>query len=96
MRRNKGQDIAMKFKTKAVHCGQQADPATGSIMTPVYLTSTYIQEEVGKHKGYVYSRIANPTQTALERNVAGLVRLSAGIEDAGDIIGDLERAFKEI
>jgi len=62
----------MRFSTKAVHAGQQPDPTTGSIMTPVHLTSTYVQQEIGKHKGYVYSRVANPTRTALELNVAAL------------------------
>lgn len=62
----------MGFSTLAVHAGQQPDPTTGAIMTPVYLTSTYVQEELGKDKGYVYSRVANPTRTALEKNVAAL------------------------
>lgn len=62
----------MRFSTKAVHAGQQPDPTTGSIMTPVHLTSTYVQQEIGKNKGYVYSRVANPTRTALELNIAAL------------------------
>jgi cystathionine beta-lyase/cystathionine gamma-synthase len=62
----------MRFSTKAIHAGQQPDPSTGSIMTPVHLTSTYVQQGIGKHKGYVYSRVANPTRTALEMNVAAL------------------------
>jgi cystathionine beta-lyase/cystathionine gamma-synthase len=62
----------MGFATKAIHAGQPPDPTTGAIMTPVYLTSTYVQEELGKDKGYVYSRVANPTRTALEQNVAAL------------------------
>jgi cystathionine beta-lyase/cystathionine gamma-synthase len=60
------------FSTLAVHAGQEPDPSTGAIMTPVFLTSTYVQEELGKHKGYEYSRVSNPTRTALERNVAAL------------------------
>ena len=56
----------MKFSTKAVHAGQSPDPSTGAVMTPVFLTSTYVQEELGKHKGYEYSRVSNPTRTALE------------------------------
>jgi cystathionine beta-lyase/cystathionine gamma-synthase len=60
------------FSTKAVHAGQRPDPTTGAVMTPVYLTSTYVQEEIGKHKGYEYSRVSNPTRTALEENVAAL------------------------
>ena len=69
----------MKFSTKAIHAGQQPDPSTGAVMTPVYLTSTYVQEEIGKHKGYVYSRIANPTRTALEQNIAALENGKYGI-----------------
>jgi len=60
------------FSTNAIHAGQQADPATGAVMTPVYLTSTYVQESIGKHKGYEYSRVSNPTRTALEKNIAAL------------------------
>lgn len=60
------------FATKAVHAGQSADPATGAIMTPVYLTSTYVQEAPGKHKGYDYSRTVHPTRQALEANLAAL------------------------
>lgn len=60
------------FATKAIHAGQPAEPVTGAIMTPVFLTSTYVQEELGKHKGYEYSRVSNPTRTALEQNIAAL------------------------
>ncbi|MBI3890992.1 MAG: PLP-dependent transferase [Candidatus Wallbacteria bacterium] len=60
------------FSTRAIHAGQHPDPATGAIVTPVYLTSTYVQEEVGVTKGYDYSRGGNPTRTALEKNVASL------------------------
>ncbi|MFT4601045.1 MAG: cystathionine beta-lyase/cystathionine gamma-synthase [Arenicella sp.] len=62
----------MKFGTKAIHAGVHPDPATGAIMTPIYQTSTYVQEEVGKHKGYAYSRTQNPTRHALEKNIAAL------------------------
>ena len=62
----------MKFGTKTIHAGQHADPTTGAIMTPIYQTSTYIQKEPGDHKGYEYSRTANPTRTALENNIAAL------------------------
>ena len=55
------------FGTRAIHAGQGPDPTTGAIITPVYLTSTYVQEAPGQHKGYEYSRGANPTRTALER-----------------------------
>ena len=69
----------MGFSTKAIHAGQQAEPVTGAIMTPVFLTSTYVQEELGKHKGYEYSRVSNPTRTALEQNVAALEGGSEGM-----------------
>lgn len=62
----------MKFGTKAIHAGVQADEATGAIMTPIYQTSTYVQEGIGNHKGYQYSRSLNPTRHALEKNIAAL------------------------
>jgi len=62
----------MKFATKAIHAGQEPDPTTGAIMTPIYQTSTYVQSAPGKHKGYEYSRTHNPTRTALEHNLAAL------------------------
>lgn len=62
----------MKFATKAIHAGVQPDPATGAIMTPIYQTSTYVQEGVGNHKGYEYSRTLNPTRHALEQNIAAI------------------------
>jgi O-succinylhomoserine (thiol)-lyase len=62
----------MKFSTKAIHVGQEADPATGATIVPIYQTSTYTQEDIGKHKGYEYSRTGNPTRTALEKCLASL------------------------
>jgi cystathionine beta-lyase/cystathionine gamma-synthase len=62
----------MGFSTKAIHAGIEADPTTGSLMTPIHLTSTYLQQELGKNKGYVYSRVANPTRSVLEKNIAAL------------------------
>lgn len=62
----------MKFGTKAIHGGLEPDPATGAIMTPIYQTSTYVQEAIGEHKGYAYSRSANPTRSALESNIAAI------------------------
>ncbi|OLE75164.1 cystathionine gamma-synthase [archaeon 13_1_20CM_2_54_9] len=62
----------MRFSTKAIHAGQEADPATGSVTVPVYLTSTYLQHEPGKEGKYVYSRTGNPTRNALERSLAAL------------------------
>ncbi len=61
-----------RFSTKAIHAGQFPDPLSGAVMTPVYLTSTYVQEALGKNKGYEYSRVSNPTRDALERNIAAL------------------------
>jgi len=62
----------MKFNTKVIHAGVHPDSATGAIMTPIYQTSTYIQEQVGVHKGFEYSRTANPTRSALENNLAAI------------------------
>lgn len=62
----------MKFATKAIHAGQEPDPATGAIMTPIYQTSTYVQEAPGKHKGFEYARTQNPTRLALEKNLAAI------------------------
>ena len=62
----------MKFATKTIHAGQEADPTTGAIMTPIYQTSTYVQSSPGQHTGYEYSRTGNPTRTALEKNLAAL------------------------
>ncbi len=62
----------MRFSTKAIHVGQEADPATGATIVPIYQTSTYTQEAVGKHKGYDYSRTVNPTRVALEKQLAAL------------------------
>lgn len=62
----------MKFGTKAIHSGLHPDQATGAIMTPIYQTSTYVQEEVGVNKGFEYSRTGNPTRAALEANIASL------------------------
>jgi len=62
----------MKFATKTIHAGQQPDPTTGSVMTPIYQTSTYVQDSPGNHKGYEYSRTGNPTRNTLEDNLAAL------------------------
>ncbi|CCH00854.1 Cystathionine gamma-lyase [Fibrella aestuarina BUZ 2] len=62
----------MQFGTKAIHAGVHPDPTTGAIMTPIYQTSTYVQESPGKHKGYEYARTQNPTRDALQANLAAL------------------------
>ncbi len=69
----------MKFGTKAIHAGQEPDPTTGAIMTPIYQTSTYWQESPGKHKGYAYARGKNPTRTALEDCLAALENAKFGL-----------------
>ncbi len=68
-----------KFETRAIHAGCEPDPGTGAIMTPIFQTSTYVQESPGKHKGYDYSRTHNPTRTALERNIASLEEGNYGL-----------------
>jgi cystathionine gamma-synthase len=67
------------FETRAIHEGQEPDPATGSVTVPIYATSTYVQEAVGEHKGYDYSRVANPTRTALQQCLASLEGAEHGI-----------------
>ena len=62
----------MKFNTKTIHGGQQHDPSTGAVMPPIYQTSTYAQKSPGDHKGYEYSRTANPTRTALENSLTSI------------------------
>ena len=62
----------MEFETRAIHAGQEPDPTTGAVTTPIYQTSTYAQEAVGVHKGYDYARVANPTRTALQECLASL------------------------
>ena len=78
----------MKFSTKAVHAGQVPDPSTGAVMTPVFLTSTYVQEGLGKHKGYEYSRVSNPTRTALEKNIAALENADEGMAFASGMAAE--------
>src|SRR5215831_16976803 len=61
-----------RFSTKCLHAGQEPDPATGAIVTPIYQTSTYVQEALGQHKGFEYARTQNPTRSALEGNLAAI------------------------
>ncbi|MCB0281411.1 MAG: PLP-dependent transferase [Calditrichaeota bacterium] len=87
----------MGFQTDAVHAGQKPDSGTGAIMTPIFQTSTYVQEEIGKHKGYEYSRTQNPTRHALEKNIATLekgkygIAFSSGLAAISSIIQLLEQ-----
>ena len=62
----------MKFSTRAIHVGQEADPTTGATIVPIYQTSTYTQSAVGEHRGFDYSRTVNPTRSALEAQLASL------------------------
>ncbi|HEY9679754.1 MAG TPA: cystathionine gamma-synthase [Drouetiella sp.] len=69
----------MKFSTKAIHVGQAPDPSTGAIITPIFQTSTYVQDELGKHKGYEYARTGNPTRSSLEECLASLEDAKYGL-----------------
>lgn len=69
----------MRFGTKTIHAGIEPDPATGAIMTPIYQTSTYVQEAPGQHKGYEYARTQNPTRTVLQNNLAALENARHGL-----------------
>ena len=90
-----------KFGTRAIHAGQEPDPTTGAIMTPIYQTSTYVQESPGKHKGYAYARGKNPTRVALEKCLASLENAKHGIcfssgQGAEDAIIKLLRPGDEV
>jgi cystathionine beta-lyase/cystathionine gamma-synthase len=71
--------MSKKIETLAIHAGQEPDPSTGAIMTPIYQTSTYVQAKVGEHKGYEYSRTGNPTRTALQDCIAALEAAEYGL-----------------
>src|SRR3954451_18704756 len=73
------------FATRAIHAGQQPDPTTGAVMTPIYATSTYVQESPGQHKGYDYSRSINPTRLAYEKCIADLESGSRGFAFASGL-----------
>ncbi|HVP69860.1 MAG TPA: aminotransferase class I/II-fold pyridoxal phosphate-dependent enzyme, partial [Gemmatimonadaceae bacterium] len=89
-------DLARGFGTRAIHAGQRPDMMSGAIMPPVYLTSTYVQEGLGKHKGYEYSRTQNPTREALERNVAALEGARHGLAFSSGVacVDAMMRLFK--
>src|SRR3954468_19879528 len=61
-----------RFSTVCIHAGQEPDPSTGAIITPLFQTSTYVQPELGRHKGFEYARTQNPTRSALEGNLAAI------------------------
>lgn len=79
---------ADRFETLAVHAGAEPDPLTGAVATPIYQTSTFAQEGVGKHRGYDYSRTGNPTRTALERAVAALEGAAHGVAFASGLAAE--------
>lgn len=83
--KGRSKKTALGLGTRAIHAGQRPDPATGAIMTPIYATSTYVQESPGKHKGYEYSRTQNPTRMAYERCVADLEGGVAGFAFASGL-----------
>jgi cystathionine gamma-synthase len=76
------------FETLAIHAGQDPDPATGAVVTPIYQTSTFAQDAVGEHKGYEYSRSGNPTRTALERCLAALEGAAYGLAFSSGLAGE--------
>jgi cystathionine gamma-lyase len=80
-------DRSFRFGTLAIHAGQTPDPLTGAIMTPIYQTSTYVQDGPGEHRGYEYSRVSNPTRTALEGNLAALEGARHGVCFASGVAG---------
>jgi len=78
----------MKFSTKAIHAGQEPDPTTGAIMTPIYQTSTYAQTGMGEHKGFEYARTGNPTRSALEECIASLENGTHGLAFASGMAAE--------
>ena len=89
----------MKLATKLIHAGQQPDPSTGAIMTPIYQTSTYVQNAPGDHKGYEYARTQNPTRTALQNALAAIENgkyalcFSSGMAATDAVIKLLNKSF---
>jgi len=89
-------DLDARFGTRAIHAGQRPEPLAGAIMTPVYLTSTYVQDALGENKGYEYARGKNPTREALERNVAALegVRFGFAFSSGMGCIDSIMKLFR--
>ena len=77
-----------EFATRAIHVGQQPDAATGSVVVPIYQTSTFVQEDIGVHKGYEYSRLGNPTRAALEKCLASLEEGGFGLTFASGLAAE--------
>ena len=84
----KHDDSEMHFATRAIHAGQEPDPATGATMTPIFATSTYTQQGLEQHKGYEYSRTGNPTRAALEANLASLENATHGLAFASGMAAE--------
>ncbi|MDQ4044358.1 MAG: PLP-dependent transferase, partial [Chloroflexota bacterium] len=82
-----------KFETRAIHAGQDPDPATGAVITPIYQTSTYAQEGIGNFKGYEYSRTGNPTRTALQDALASLEGGAWGLAYASGLAATQNLAY---
>src|ERR1700757_1001152 len=82
---NIDQSKKWRFATQAIHCGQDADPTTGALITPIYQTSTFALEELGVNKGYQYARTHNPTRTALEECLAALENAKYGLASASGL-----------
>src|SRR3977135_3694044 len=90
-----------RFSTICLHAGQEPDPSTGAIVTPIYQTSTYVQDGLGRHKGFEYGRTHNPTRFALERNIAAIEGGKAGFAFASGMaaigaIGTLLKAGEHV
>ena len=76
------------FETAAIHAGQPPDPSTGAVVTPISLSTTFAQSEVGVHQGYEYSRSGNPTRTAVEQQVAALEQAAEGLAFASGLAAE--------
>ncbi len=85
---DKDSDVSFGFSTRAIHVGQDPEPITGAVTVPVFQTSTFAQEAVGKHSGYEYARTGNPTRTALERAFASLEEGSFGVDFASGLAAE--------
>src|SRR6187397_1918225 len=81
-------DHEHKFATRSVHAGQVPEPLAGAVMTPIYQTSTYVQDGLGRHKGYEYARTQNPTRAALEANIAAIEKGKAGFAFASGMAAE--------
>src|SRR6188472_4259644 len=95
-------DQEVGFANRAIHAGQDPDPATGATIVPIYATSTYTQQAIGRHKGYEYSRSGNPTRTALEACLAALeegergLAFASGLAATTAVFGALLRPGDEV